>query len=50
MKIIKTKKDIAAYLGNGNAIKLASLLTDHGGGGGKMESCADAMKIKKTHC
>ena len=32
-KIIKTKEDIAAYLGNGQTIKLASLLTDHGSEG-----------------
>ena len=44
--IIKTKKDIAAYLGNGYTIKLTSLLTDHGGGGGTMESCADSIKNK----
>ena len=47
-KIIKTKEDIADYLGNEHIVKLASLLTDHGGGGGKMESCADAIKNKEN--
>ena len=49
-KIIKTKEDIADYLGNGHILKLASLLTDHGGGGGTMEYCADAIKREKIHC
>ena len=49
-KIIKTKEDIAAYLGNGHNIKLTSLLTDHGGGGGTMESCADSIKKGEIHC
>ena len=44
--IIKTKEDIATYLGNVQNIKLASLLTDHGGGSGTTESCADKIKRK----
>ena len=39
---------ISAYLGNEHTIKLASLLTDHGGGGGTMESCADEIKKKEN--
>ena len=44
--IIKIKEDIDAYLGNEHNIKLYSLLTNHGGGGGKMESYPDVIKNK----
>ena len=44
----RKKKYITAYLGNGHKIKLASLLTDHGGGGKTMESCDDAIKKKEN--
>ena len=46
--IIKTKEDIAAYLGKKHTIKLAWLLTDHGGGGRTTESCADTIKKKEN--
>ena len=46
--IIKTKEDISYYLGNGYNIKLASLLTDHGGGGVTMESYAEEIKNKEN--
>ena len=38
------KKDIGNYLGNRHNIKISSLLTNHGGGCGTMESCADTIK------
>ena len=47
MNIIK-KEDIATLLWNRHTIKLTSLLTDHGGGGGTMESCADTIKKKEN--
>ena len=43
-KIIKTKQDIITYLEDGTRIRLASILTDHGGGGGTMESSAEAIR------
>ena len=46
-KIIKTKKDISTYLDDGFQIKTASLMTDHGGGGGTMESSAEAIRKKE---
>ena len=45
-KIIKTNKDIAAYLGNVSNIKLTSFLIDHGGGDGTMEYFDDEIKKK----
>ena len=45
-KIIKTKKYIADYLGNGHTIKCASLLTYHRGGCGTIESYADEITKK----
>ena len=42
-KIIKTKEDISTYLDDGVQIKIASLMTDHRGGGGTIESSAEAI-------
>ena len=42
--IIKTKEYIAANLLNGHSIKITSLLNNHVGGGGTMESFTDAIK------
>ena len=41
--IIKTKEYIAANLLNGHSIKITSLLNNHVGGGGTMESFTDAI-------